>query len=69
MKTIVKIKFWSFLFAGITLLFLGAYLFITKSTDENVTAMIIGAGVIQLVFFYLALFYLYKGKLKNAIDD
>ena len=69
MKKLAKIKFWSLLFTGIFLLLLGSFLFVSKSASEASIALILIAGVVQLIIFYCILFYLYKGKIRNAINN
>jgi uncharacterized membrane protein HdeD (DUF308 family) len=69
MKKLVKTKFWSLLIVGIILLILGTYFFVTKKASESTTNLLLIAGVTQLTLFYGVMFYLYKGKMKNALED
>jgi uncharacterized membrane protein HdeD (DUF308 family) len=69
MKKLGKIKFWSLLVVGIILIFLGAFFFITKKASTNTTNLLFISGLVQLCIFYGLLFYLYKGKIKNAIEN
>lgn len=66
MKTFAKIKFWSLLVFGLFFLFIGVFLFVTQGASEGAIQGFLLAGIGQLVIFYILLFYLYKGKLKNA---
>ena len=69
MIKIGKIKFWSLLVVGIILILLGAFFFVTKAASENTTNLLLISGLVQLCVFYGLLFYLYKGKLRNAIEE
>lgn len=69
MKTFAKIKFWSFGIFGTLFVVLGSYFFVSGNSSEGTakTLMIVGIG--QLVIFYGLLFYLYKGKIKEALNN
>lgn len=67
MKTLAKLKFWSFLIFGLLFLFAGIFFFVSGKASEGIAEVLMIAGVGQLVIFYALLFYLYKGKLKNEL--
>ncbi|MFC2129153.1 hypothetical protein ACFLQX_00060 [Bacteroidota bacterium] len=69
MKTLAKIKFWSLLGFGLFFLFTGTFLLVTKRASQGAIEALLIAGMGQLVIFYILLFILYKGKLKNARKD
>ena len=66
MKTFAKIKFWSLLGFGLIFLFLGTFFLVTQRASQGAIQALLLAGCGQLAIFYILLFYLYKGKLKNA---
>lgn len=67
MKTIAKLKFWSFLIFGILFLLAGIFFFVSGKTSLGTAKVLMISGVGQLIIFYGLLFYLYNGKLKDAI--
>jgi uncharacterized membrane-anchored protein len=69
MKTLAKIKFWSFLISGLLFLIVGIFLFVSGKSSEMTANTLMIAGVGQLIVFYGLLFYLYKGRLKDAIKN
>ena len=69
MKKFTKIKFWSFLVVGIILIVIGSFLFATKRAHPNTIILLLIVGLVQLIISYGLLFYLFKGKIKNAIKD
>ncbi|QMU64328.1 MAG: hypothetical protein GKR88_08540 [Flavobacteriaceae bacterium] len=69
MKTFAKLKFWSFLIFGILFLFAGIFFFVSGKSSEGTANVLMIAGIGQLIIFYGLLFYLYKGKLKDALNN
>jgi len=69
MKTLAKWKFWSLLGFGLAFIFLAAYLFATGRGSSSLAELSLIAGAGQLVIFTILLFYLYKGKLREARKD
>jgi len=69
MKKLAKWKFWSFLGFGLAFFFLAAYLFATGRGSSSLAEFSLLAGTGQLVIFTVLLFYLYKGKLREAQKD
>jgi hypothetical protein len=69
MKTLAKLKFWSFLIFGLLFLFLGIFFFVSGKASEGTANVLMIAGSGQLIVFYCILFYLYKGKLKDALKN
>jgi high-affinity Fe2+/Pb2+ permease len=69
MKKLAKWKFWSFLVFGLAFIFFGAFLFATGRGSSSLAEFSLLAGTGQLVIFTVLLFYLYKGKLKEARKD
>jgi len=69
MKKLAKWKFWSLLGFGLAFIFLAAFLFATGRSSRGVAELVLIAGVGQLVFFAVLLFYLYKGKISEARKD
>ena len=69
MKTIAKLKFWSFLIFGMLFLLVGIFFFVSGKASEGTAKVLMIAGVGQLIIFYGLLFYLYKGKLNNAVKN
>jgi len=69
MKKLAKWKFWSFLGFGLAFIFLAAYLFATGRGSSSLANLSLIAGAGQLVIFTILLFYLYKGKLREARKD
>lgn len=69
MKKFAKIKFWSFAVFGTLFLILGTYFFVSGKSSEGTAKVLIIAGIGQLIIFYGLLFYLYKGKLKDALNN
>jgi len=66
MKTFARIKFWSLPIFGFLFLLAGSYFHISGRASSGAVQALFIAGVGQLAIFYILLFYLYKGKLKNA---
>ena len=66
MKVLAKLKFWSFLVFGILFLLAGIFFFVSGKSSVTTAKTLMIAGVGQLIVFYGLLFYLYKGKLKDA---
>ncbi len=69
MKKLAKWKFWSFLVFGIVFIFVAVYLLATGRGDSSLAKLSMLAGVGQLIIFTILLFYLYKGKIKEARKD
>lgn len=69
MKKLGKFYFWGFLINAILLLGFGGYFFVTKKASSEATNLLLFAGTIQIIIFYGLLFYLYKGKIKNALNN
>lgn len=69
MKKLAKWKFWSFLVFGLAFIFLAAWLFATGRGSSSMAKLSLLAGTGQLIIFNVLLFYLYKGKLKEARKD
>lgn len=69
MKKFAKWKFWSLLGFGLAFLLLAAYLFATGRGSSSLAQLSLLAGAGQLIIFNILLFYLYKGKLKEARKD
>jgi hypothetical protein len=69
MKTLAKLKFWSFLIFGMLFLFAGIFFFVSGKASQETANVLMIAGVGQLIIFYGLLFYLYKGRLKNALNN
>lgn len=69
MKTLAKWKFWSYLVFGMLFLFAGIFFFVSGKASQAIANVLMIAGVGQLLFFYGLLFYLYKGKLKDALKN
>lgn len=68
-EKLAKWKFWSFLIAGIIMLFVGVYTLGMGADYTHFTRLFLIAGIGQLVIFYTLLFYLYKGSLTNAYNS
>ncbi|MFY0603312.1 MAG: hypothetical protein JXQ93_05150 [Flavobacteriaceae bacterium] len=69
MKKFAKFYFWGFLINAIILLGIGSYLLVTKEASSRTTNLLLFAGAVQMIIFYGLLFYLYKGKLKDALKN
>jgi hypothetical protein len=69
MKKLAKWKFWSLLGFGLAFIFFGAYLLVTGRGSSSLAELSLLAGTGQLVIFTILLFYLYKGKLREARKD
>ncbi|MEH0007526.1 MAG: hypothetical protein V6Z82_02255 [Flavobacteriales bacterium] len=70
MKTWIKFvrsQFWAYFIFGTSFVFAGAFFFVRGNSAMGSLLMIAGVG--QLIIFYGLLFYLYKGKLKDAIAE
>ena len=60
-----RLRFWCYLLFGTLFVVAGALFFVRGDSAMGNFLMVAGAG--QLIIFYGLLFYLYKGKLKDAI--
>lgn len=69
MKKLAKWKFWSFLVFGILFIFLAAYLYATGRGSGSLAHLSLLAGIGQLIIFNVLLFYLYRGKIRDARKD
>ena len=69
MKTLAKLKFWSFFVFGTLCLLAGSFFFVTGKASAGTAKTLMIAGGGQLIIFYGLLFYLYKGKLKDAVKN
>ncbi len=69
MRKLAKFYFWGFLINGILLLAFGSYFLVTKKVSSETTNLLLYAGALQMIIFYGLLFYLYKGKLKDALKN
>lgn len=69
MRKLAKWKFWSLLGFGLAFIFLAAFLFATGRGSSSLAELSLIAGVGQLVIFTVLLFYLYKGKLRDALKS
>ena len=67
MKTLAKLKFWSFLIFGMLFLLSGIFFFVSGKASIDTAKVLIVAGIGQLIIFYGLLFYLHKGKLTDAL--
>ena len=62
-----KLRFWAYFIFGTLFVFAGAFFFVRGNSAMGNFLMLAGVG--QLIIFYGLLFYLYKGKLKDAIAE
>ena len=69
MKTLAKWKFWSLLVAGMLFLLAAAFLYASGRGSTSLAELCLIAGAGQLLIFYILLFYLYKGKLRDALKS
>lgn len=69
MKKFAKWKFWSFLVFGLLFLFAAAYLYASGRGESSLALFSLLAGAGQLIIFTVLLFYLYKGKIRDARKD
>jgi hypothetical protein len=69
MKKFAKLKFWSFLVFGLLFLFAAAFLYATGRGESSLADFSLLAGLGSLIIFTVILFYLYKGKIKEARKD
>lgn len=69
MKKLAKWKFWSFLVFGILFILLAAYLYATGRGSSSLAHLSLLAGIGQLVIFNVLLFYLNKGRIRQARKD